>query len=248
MIVFLFEQFGNGGGALTSINWFLFVDIEQEKRAPIVGRKIVFDGSKTFSLNFPFIFQFDLVVTMSQPKEDYYARFKKQKEDRDREIEEIFNQLIQERDEADDKYQKLVGVLKNAFDSMESDENTVNTSFTPKPGVKSESKTFKCDICNKEYVWKQCLYLHMRIHTNKKIYKCSYCGKRFISVPNRKKHQVDCVEKLKADRAEKMFYFDCHDCGKEFRKPHLLSEHLNEHYKKNVKQHVPKKRIRDYFN
>lgn len=120
----------------------------------------------------------EIRFTMSQPKEDCYVRFKKQKGDIDREIEEIINQLIQERDEANEKYQKLVEVLKDAFESMENYENVIITSFTPKSEVNSESKMVKCDIvCNKQYVLKHYLFLHMRKHTSQKIYGCSYCSK-----------------------------------------------------------------------
>ena len=80
------------------------------------------------------------------------------------------------------------------------DNQALNTSRLTK------TKTFRCDLCEKEFARETNFKMHQRVHTNERRYKCDVCTMTFQTHSNMKTHQ-----KIHYN-VRKSYY--CQTCGK----------------------------------
>uniref|UniRef100_A0A1I7W1L1 Zinc finger protein n=1 Tax=Loa loa TaxID=7209 RepID=A0A1I7W1L1_LOALO len=88
-----------------------------------------------------------------------------------------------------------------------------HTTNTPK-------KSFKCEICGKDFRTSSNLYGHKKIHTGVKPYKCEICGKGFAQSSDKKKH-------VRTHTGEKPY--KCEICGKGFAQSSEKKKHVRTH-------------------
>ena len=55
--------------------------------------------------------------------------------------------------------------------------------------IHSGIKQYKCNICLREFAFKNNYMLHMRIHSNDKRYECNYCDMKFIQSCTKTRHE-----------------------------------------------------------
>ena len=80
----------------------------------------------------------------------------------------------------------------------------------------SGEKLYSCTQCEKRFLTRQCLRLHMNVHSSK--YKCTECGKSFRSNHALTVHR-------RSHSGEKPI--ECSDCGKRFTQAGHLVVHLS---------------------
>lgn len=81
--------------------------------------------------------------------------------------------------------------------------------------------TFKCEKCDKEFIFRCELTKHLKIHNDgPKPQKCQQCGKGFRKLSDLKRH-------LTTHMSEKPF--KCEECGKRVRDQWCLDEHMKYH-------------------
>uniref|UniRef100_A0A3Q0SIF6 C2H2-type domain-containing protein n=1 Tax=Amphilophus citrinellus TaxID=61819 RepID=A0A3Q0SIF6_AMPCI len=80
--------------------------------------------------------------------------------------------------------------------------------------IKTHTRPYHCDMCDKKYPYKRLLTVHRRIHTGETPYLCSYCGQRFRSSNLLKIH-------VRTHTGERRY--KCHICGK------TSIQHLSRH-------------------
>lgn len=84
------------------------------------------------------------------------------------------------------------------------------------------AKPFVCDICNKSYLQKSYLMIHIRdVHELKKHLACKICHKQFVKISHLIKHE-NLVHSLKK-------FYECNACGKKFYAKSDLIVHLDSH-------------------
>ena len=76
---------------------------------------------------------------------------------------------------------------------------------------------FVCETCGKNFSFEKSLHLHMRSHSNERLYQCGHCDARFKSLVILQRHcrQLHCEDKP----------FACQSCQKCFKTKFLLSKH-----------------------
>ncbi|XP_030610439.1 oocyte zinc finger protein XlCOF20-like isoform X1 [Archocentrus centrarchus] len=87
-------------------------------------------------------------------------------------------------------------------------------------GCDATKKPFSCSECSKDFLHRQSLYRHMRIHTGEKPFGCAVCGEKFSRKTHFKTH-------MRVHTGEKPF--DCGFCGKGFSQKSNFKEHLRVH-------------------
>ncbi|XP_030271972.1 zinc finger protein 569-like [Sparus aurata] len=81
-------------------------------------------------------------------------------------------------------------------------------------------KSFKCDICGKDIIYKSNFDIHMRTHTGERPYSCKICEKRFTALCVLKVH-------MRTHTGEKPY--SCNTCGKHFINRSNLRVHMRTH-------------------
>ena len=82
--------------------------------------------------------------------------------------------------------------------------------------IHNGDRKFKCKICDKRFVQKNGMIVHMRSHTNERPYKCDICGKGFHQKGNLDHH---------VNRHMGNFRFKCDICGLQFVQKTALQRH-----------------------
>lgn len=82
------------------------------------------------------------------------------------------------------------------------------------------SKLFKCQYCEKQFVYEEQLRKHEQVHSGEKPYRCQVCGKNFANPTCLKLHQ-------RLHTGEKPH--TCTECGMSFRWRGGLAAHLDVH-------------------
>lgn len=84
----------------------------------------------------------------------------------------------------------------------------------------TRKELFKCDICDKEFLYKSVLRIHMRKHSKEKPFKCNVCEKTFTRNSLLQGHK----RKHTGERP-----FKCDDCNKTFLQQLYLQTHKRKH-------------------
>lgn len=127
--------------------------------------------------------------------------------------------------------------------------------------IRNGIRSYKCDVCDKEFKRKAHLRRHYRLHTGERPYDCQWCGQTFARSEQRNQHiarehnqsHITCTICGKGFRTdeERMNhmvlhlenkYFRCTICLKEFDKASALAGHMQVHT-----QHEPVSMARKTF-
>ncbi len=86
--------------------------------------------------------------------------------------------------------------------------------------IHTGEKPYKCSVCNKQFTASTSLVVHSRIHTGERPYQCSICPKGFVNTSGLINH-------LRVHTGEKPY--QCSVCNKRFRGCSGLASHLKIH-------------------
>ncbi|XP_029309254.1 uncharacterized protein LOC115022414 [Cottoperca gobio] len=124
--------------------------------------------------------------------------------------------------------------------SMSTDSPLLSSSVIDPPRQRVAQK---CTQCGKCFIYLYELLEHQRLHTGENPYKCSQCGKAFRRTSDLSSHRrTQCTkaayicikcgnsfqsvqEKFRHLCVHSVKRFDCSQCGKSFKKMHLLGKH-----------------------
>ncbi|GAB0092595.1 hypothetical protein DMENIID0001_076070 [Sergentomyia squamirostris] len=88
-----------------------------------------------------------------------------------------------------------------------------------------------CDVCEKQFPNKFCLFQHRKRHFTERAYICSYCDQEFVYIAEMKRHIY--THHLKRKRYEltkkKKDPVKCPECNKVFYENYLLKSHMSSH-------------------
>lgn len=82
----------------------------------------------------------------------------------------------------------------------------------------------QCPHCQKAFVTRNAMEIHLKRHTKQLDYSCDKCDKRFVTASNLKMHQ----EKMHVDKTARK-YFICETCGKKLTSKHSYQNHVKTH-------------------
>lgn len=138
----------------------------------------------------------------------------------------------------------------NEFDDGNDDFDEMNGHIGLETIIRNGVRSYKCDVCEKEFKRKAHLRRHYRLHTGERPYDCHICGQTFARSEQRNQHisrehnqtQITCTICGKGFRTdeERMNhmvlhldnkYFRCTICMKEFDKASALAGHMQVHTK-----------------
>jgi len=135
---------------------------------------------------------------------------------------------------------ELVKTNTNSFSCIKCKKEFVNRyRLNDHMKIHNQPHAFECKNCPKAFPRKSNLNKHMLIHSNDPRLICSFCGKKFSRTAGVKRHEM-------VHRAEKPH--NCSQCNKSFTRPHLLQSHLERIHSpltcKVCKEEVPKHRFK----
>ena len=113
-------------------------------------------------------------------------------------------------------------ICSRGFNSRADRDEHVAHHDKIKPGL---PRQFPCYFCDKSYAHKQSLYLHLRIHDEKRVFNCTVCKQRFPLQSTLEKH-MRIHNKVKPH--------SCPTCKKSFRTTANLNTHLTIHTGKSI--------------
>ncbi|PRP80227.1 hypothetical protein PROFUN_12113 [Planoprotostelium fungivorum] len=102
----------------------------------------------------------------------------------------------------DKQMDSIPKVLKKLLNSHESEESKSMESSTSRK--QQNEKPFVCPHCDKSFMRKYDMKVHMRIHTNERPYACHYagCNKTFNRVSTLKEHERNIHQKRRTEEEE----------------------------------------------
>lgn len=97
--------------------------------------------------------------------------------------------------------------------------------------IHSDTRDFKCDVCEKAFKNSKQLKNHRRIHTKQTaISRCKECGHSFLSAKHLKEHLLTHVAAMAAKDSTAVDPLKCEICGEVFHSRHSLRSHHMTHF------------------
>ncbi|XP_072447885.1 uncharacterized protein [Chiloscyllium punctatum] len=93
-------------------------------------------------------------------------------------------------------------------------------TLNPSSPICNKEKRFSCDYCERRFIRKEHLMMHLRTHTGEKPFACEECGRAFAEKWNLKEHRRTHTG---------VRPYPCRFCGKAFYRSSHLKVHLRRH-------------------
>ena len=95
-----------------------------------------------------------------------------------------------EEEEVEEEEPVLCLRIPDEDDDLEANHHQIQKEETTfnKKGVKRKRTQHECDVCEKSFRDSYNLAIHMRIHTNERLYECDVCDKAFRASGTLKAH------------------------------------------------------------
>lgn len=112
----------------------------------------------------------------------------------------------------------------------EGNEDFDDCNLLEKINKSNGTRSYKCDVCEKEFKRKAHLRRHYRLHTGERPYDCQWCGLSFARSEQRNQHIA---------REHHSTHISCTICGKDFRNDEERMNHMvlhleNKYFRCNV--------------